>query len=459
MAFETALAGASLTPTALRDPANQYRFISVKDADKLTPHFSWERFFAAQGVTIGKGFSLAQPKFFIEFDKLLAGAPLAQWQAYLRFHAVSDNAGALSKVFVDSSFEFEKALTGQAQQKPRWKRVIGAIDSKMSFGLGELYATREFTPEAKKRALALVNHLLDAFKLRIEKLDWMTPETKQKALVKLSMIVPRIGYPDHWRSWSGLDIQPEGYFANRQRADKFNYQYDIAKIGKPVDRDEWPSEMAPQVVNAQYDSQTNTINFPVAILQPPFFYPNGDDAINYGAIGAIIGHEISHAFDDEGSKFDGHGNQSNWWSKQDRAQFEQRTAKLVDQFNNYHPLAAKPALHVNGQLTLGENIADLGGLNVAYDALHLALATRPVAASQVINGYTQDQRFFMSWARGWHTNVADKTAERYLTIDTHAPGALRASAALSNMDSFAKAFQCKAGDAMVRPQDKQVKIW
>lgn len=459
MAFETALAGASLAPVALREPANQYRFISVKQADKLTPHFSWERFFAAQGVTIDKGFSLAQPTFFAEFDRLLARAPVAQWKAYLRFHLIADHSSRLSKAFTDSTFELQQAVSGQAKQKPRWKRVIGAISENMSFALGQLYAEREFTPQAKQRALTLVRDLLGAFRQRIEQLDWMSPQTKRNALAKLDQIVPRIGYPDHWRDWSGLEIRPEGYFENRHRIEQFNYRYDLAKIGKPADRSEWSTIVAPQEVNAAYDPQTNTVSFPAAILQPPFFYAHGDDAMNYGAIGAIIGHEISHAFDDEGSQFDAHGNQANWWSEQDRAHFEQRAAKLVDQFNKYHPLAAKPDEHVNGQLTLGENIADLGGLNVAYDALQLALARQPAAATDRIDGYTPDQRFFLAWGRAWRMHVSDKRAELLLTIDVHAPSALRANAAPSNMQTFAAAFQCKPGSPMVRAPGEQVNIW
>jgi len=458
MKLETALAAASLAPTEMRDLDNQYHFVSVKDADKITPHFSWEKFFAAQGVTIDKGFSLSQPKFFAQFDKLLATAPVTQWQAYLRFHAIDGAANALSQDFRDAKFDFYgKTLAGQPQQKERWKQVLDAVNGSMGQALGQMYVAKVFTPEAKQRAEELVTNVRDALKTRIENLDWMSADTKAKAVEKWEQFLPKIGYPDKWRDWSGLTLSPDNYYANLQAADKFNYEYDIAHIGKPTDRGEW--FMTPQTVNAYYDPSTNTINFPAAILQPPFFDARADDAINYGGIGAVIGHEASHGFDDQGSQFDGFGNRHNWWSKQDEAQFKARTAKLVEQFNGYAPIKGKPDLHVNGQLTLGENIADLGGLNVAYDALQRALKDHPEEASKQIDGYTEDQRFFLNWARVWRGSMREKTSIVRLNTDPHAPMAMRAIGAPSNMPAFAQAFQCKPGDAMVRPADKQVKIW
>ncbi|HWU78315.1 MAG TPA: M13 family metallopeptidase [Rhodanobacter sp.] len=458
MAFEMKLADASLAPVELRTPENQYHFVSVKEADKVTPHFSWEDFFKAQGVTIDKGFSLSQPKFFAEFDKLLATAPASQWQAYLRFHTIDDASDALSKNFRDNRFAFYgKTLAGQPQQKPRWKQVLGAVNGAMGMALGELYVKQEFTPEAKQRAEELVTNVRNALKARIENLDWMSAETKAKAVAKWETFLPKIGYPDKWRSWEGLTIVPDNFYANLEAASKFNYDYDIAKIGKPTDRKEWG--MTPQTVNAYYNPSDNTINFPAAILQPPFFDAKADDAINYGGIGAVIGHEASHGFDDEGSQFDGAGNNVNWWSKDDRAKFDARTAKLVQQFNDYTPIKDQPDAHVNGKLTLGENIADLGGLNVAYDALQVALKQHPEEANKKIDGYTEDQRFFLNWARVWRGNIREKQALLRLNTDPHAPASLRAIGAPSNMPAFATAFQCKSGDAMVRPADKQVKIW
>ncbi|HXD37909.1 MAG TPA: M13 family metallopeptidase [Rhodanobacter sp.] len=458
MAFETKLAAASLAPVELRTPENQYHFVSVAEADKITPHFSWDNFFKAQGVTIDKGFSLSQPAFFAEFDKLLAGAPVAQWQAYLRFHAIDNASDALSKPFRDNKFAFYgKTLSGQPEQKPRWKQVLAAVNGSMGMALGELYVKQEFTPEAKQRAEELVTNVRNALKARIENLDWMSAETKAKAIAKWDTFLPKIGYPDKWRSWDGLNVTPDNYYANLEAASKFNYDFDIAKIGKPTDRKEWG--MTPQTVNAYYNPTDNTINFPAAILQPPFFSANADDAINYGGIGAVIGHEASHGFDDEGSQFDGAGNNVNWWTKDDRAKFDARTAKLVQQFNDYTPIKDKPDAHVNGKLTLGENIADLGGLNVAYDALQAALKQHPAEAGQKIDGYTEDQRFFLNWARVWRGDIREKQALLRLNTDPHAPASLRAIGAPSNMPAFATAFQCKSGDAMVRSADKQVKIW
>jgi putative endopeptidase len=460
MKFETELAKASLAPTEMRNLDNQYHWVTVKEADKISPHFSWEKFFAAQGVDVGKGFSLSQPKFVAEFDKLLAHAPVSQWQAYLRFHLVNDASPALSQAFEDNRFDFYgKTLSGQPQQKPRWKRVVGMVNHSMGMGLGQLYVAKYFPPESKQRAEELVTNVRNALKDRIQHLDWMSDATKQKAVEKWSEFLPKIGYPDkgEWRDWSGLDLQQGQWFANVEAASKYNYHYDIGKIGKPTDRKEWG--MTPQTVNAYYDPSTNTINFPAAILQPPFFYAHGDDAINYGGIGAVIGHESSHGFDDQGSQFDGKGNRSNWWSKDDKKQFDARTKLLVEQFDGYSPIKGKPDLHVNGKLTLGENIADLGGLNIAYDALQTALKNHPQEAASKIDGYTQDQRFFLNWARVWRGNIREKQAELYLNIDPHSPASIRAIAAPSDMSAFAQAFQCKTTDPMVRSGDKQVKIW
>ena len=456
--FETTLAAASLSPVEERDIKNEYHFVTVKEADKITPHFSWEKFFDAQGVKIDKGFSLSQTKFFAEFDKMLASTPVDQWQAYLRFHAIDDASPYLSKNFQDNKFAFYgTTLAGQPQQRPQWKRVLGAVNSSMGEALGQLYVAKDFTPEAKQRAEELVTNIRNALKARIENLDWMSADTKAKAIDKWNKFLPKIGYPDKWRDWSGLDIKPDNYYANILAAGKFNYDYDIGHIGKPTDRKEWG--MTPQTVNAYYNPSDNTINFPAAILQPPFFDAKADDAINYGGIGAVIGHEASHGFDDQGSQFDGDGNQKDWWTKDDKTKFDARTAKLVNQFNEYAPLKDKPDLHVNGKLTLGENIADLGGLNVAYDALQTALKANPAEASQKIDGYTEDQRFFLNWARVWRGSMREKTSIVRINTDPHAPMGLRAMGAPSNMPAFATAFQCKPGDAMVRPADTQVKIW
>jgi putative endopeptidase len=458
LAFETALAAVSLPPVELRKPENQYHFVSVDEAGTMMPHFDWKAFFDAQGIDVGEGFSLSQPKFFAGVDEMLASTPVEQWKDYLSFHVIDDAAPYLSKPFEQEDFDFNaKTLNGQPELEERWKRVLGTINRSMGEALGQLYVAAYFPPEAKARAEELVENVRNALKARIEDLDWMSDETKQKALAKWEKFLPKIGYPAKWRDWSGLTITAGDYYANVTAARRFNYEYDIGKIGKPTDRLEWG--MTPQTVNAYYNPTDNTINFPAAILQPPFFYAGGDDAVNYGGIGAVIGHESSHGFDDEGSQFDGDGNNVDWWTKEDRAKFEARTEKLVAQFDAYAPLADRPDKHVNGRLTLGENIADLAGLNVAYDALQTALAQHPDEADRKIDGYTENQRFFMNWARVWRGSIREQRQLVLLNADPHAPAKFRAIGPPSNMPAFAEAFQCSAEDAMVRPEDQRVKIW
>jgi putative endopeptidase len=456
--FETKLAKASLSPTEMRDLDNQYNFVSVDEADKISPNFSWEKFFKAQGVDVGKGFSLSQPKFIKEFNTLLTDAPASQWQAYLKFHLISSASPFLSKPFQRNRFEFyDQTLSGQPEMKARWKRVLGTVNRAMGMGLGELYVAKYFPPETKARAEKLVTNVRDALKQHIKDLDWMSEDTKKKALEKWKLFLPKIGYPDkgEWRDWSGLKIQPGNYFANMEAAGKYNYHYDISKIGTKTDRKEW--HMTPQTINAYYSPSTNTINFPAAILQPPFFYAHGDDAVNYGGIGFVIGHESSHGFDDQGSQFDGHGNRVDWWTKKDKKEFNKRADALAKQYDEYTPIEGKSDLHVKGKLTLGEDIGDLGGLNIAYTALQTALKNNPKEADKKINGHTQDQRFFLSSARVWEGTARKKHAEVMLNVDPHAPSAVRAMASASNMPQFAKAFQCKPGSKMVRKHP--VKIW
>ncbi|MEY2114428.1 MULTISPECIES: M13 family metallopeptidase [Rhodanobacter] len=455
LAFETCLAAVSLPPVEMRNPNNRYHYVGIAEADRVTPDFDWAAFFKVQGADVKDGFSLSQPKFFAEVQKMLGDVPLAQWQAYLRYHAIANAAPYLSTPFQQEDFAFNaQTLNGQKEMKPRWKRVLDATNDGMGMALGQLYVADNFSPTSKQRAEELVANLSAAFRMRIEQLEWMSDTTKQKALQKWATFVPKIGYPDKWRDWSGLALTPDNYFGNVQAANKFNYDYAIAKIGKPVDRTEWG--MTPQTVNAYYSAQKNEIVFPAAILQPPFFDANADDAINYGGIGAVIGHEMGHGYDDQGSKFDAQGNNTNWWTDADRTAFEARTAKLGAQFDGYEAL---PGKHVNGQLTMGENIGDLGGLNAAYTALQMALAKNPAEARRKIDGYTQDQRFFLNWARVWRGNIRPEAQLTLLNTDPHAPAKFRAIGAPSNMPEFARAFQCKTGDAMVRDGAKQVKIW
>ncbi|KRE88857.1 peptidase [Frateuria sp. Soil773] len=455
LAFETRLAGASLRPVELRQPENRYHYVSLAQADAVTPGFDWAAFFKAQGADVGDGFSLSHPKFFAEVQKMLGDVPIADWRAYLRFHAIDDAAPYLSTPFQREDFAFNaRTLNGQKEIKPRWKRALESVENGMGMALGQLYVAAAFSPQSKERAQVLVDNLRTAYRARIEKLEWMSEATKRKALEKWASFTPKIGYPDRWRDWSGLSIRPGDYYANVQAAARFNYDYRVGKIGKPVDRNEWG--MTPQTVNAYYSPQKNEIVFPAAILQPPFFDAAADDALNYGGIGAVIGHEMSHGYDDQGSKFDARGNNVNWWTDADRKAFDERTGKLVAQFDGYEAL---PGKHVNGRLTTGENIGDLGGLNAAYDALQMALAKNPAEAGSKIDGYTQDQRFFLNWARVWRGNILPEAQITLLNTDPHAPARFRAVGAPSNMPAFAQAFQCKPGDAMVRDGGKQVRIW
>lgn len=453
MAFETRLAKASLSPTESRNPANQYNFVSLADADKASPNFSWSAFFAAQGLNDVKGFSLSQPKFFAEMDRMIVDTPAADWQAYLRYHTFNDASDFLSDAVSNESFAFYgTTLRGQKEQKPRWKRVLGTVNGTMGEALGQIYVQQVFPEESKKQMQALVKNLSNALKVRLENLDWMSAETKAKAIAKWNTFDPKIGYPDKWRDYSGLSVdRSKSYLENALAAQAFENAYQMAKIGKPADRTEWG--MTPQTVNAYYNPLKNEIVFPAAILQPPFFDAKADPALNYGGIGAVIGHEMLHGYDDQGSQFDKDGNNINWWSEQDLKNFQARTGKLVAQFDDYVTI---DGLHVKGQLTLGENIADLGGLTVAYDAMKLAEAGK---ADPKADGYTQDQRFFMNWATVWRRNFMPDELKVRLNTDPHAPAMFRANGTPSNSDAFAAAFSCKAGDPMVRAGDKKVAIW
>ena len=455
MELETKLADASLPIVELRDPNNQYHLVDFNEAGKVMPHFAWQKFFAAQNLSGEKAFSLSQPKFFAALDKLLAEIPAEQWRAYLRFHFVNATQPYLSKAFEDEHFAFyAQTLRGQKEQKARWKRVLDAVNGELGMALGQLYVAQNFSPEAKGRAQQLVDNLRTALKARIEKLDWMGADTKQRALEKWDTFSPKIGYPDKWRDWSGLTLTRTSYFDNLRAAWKFNHEWRMGKIGKPVDRSEWG--ITPQTVNAYYNPLKNEIVFPAAILQPPFFDAKADDAVNYGAIGAVIGHEMTHGYDDKGSQFDAKGNLQNWWTDEDRKQFTGRTDKLVKQFDDY---VAIDGLHVHGKQTLGENIADLGGLNTAFDALQVALGKDPDEAKKLIDGYTQQQRFFLAFARVWDRQFRPEELKLRVNTDVHAPDQFRAIAAPSNMVTFAQAFSCKADDAMVRTPEVQVKIW
>ena len=454
MAFETRLAKASMSRIEMRDPAKRYNPLSAADADKLTPNFSWTALFDTLKVPAAQKFSLAQPGFFGEMDKMLADVPASTWQAYLRFHTVDDASPYLSSQFEKANFDFySTTLRGQKEMQPRWKRVLESVNGGMGEALGQLYVDAVFPAESKVAMQHLVENLSQALKARLEQLPWMGEETRKKALEKWASFTPKIGYPDKWRDWAGLQTNGDSYLGNMQAARAFNYRYMLDKIGKPVDKTEWG--MTPQTVNAYYNATKNEIVFPAAILQAPFFDAKADPALNYGGIGAVIGHEMMHGYDDSGSQFAANGNFDNWWTDGDRKAFTERTDKLVAQFDGYESV---PGVFVKGKLTLGENIGDLGGLTVAYDALQMALKEDPKANVEV-DGHSQDQRFFMNWATVWRRNFTDGELRVRLNTDPHAPANFRANGAPSNMPSYAAAFQCKAGDAMVRADDKRVVIW
>jgi len=454
MAFETRLANASLSRIELRDPAKRYNPLSAADADKLTPNFSWTALFDTLKVPAADKFSLAQPQFFSEVDTMLADVPASTWQAYLRFHTLDDAAPYLASDIEKANFEFYgKTLRGQQEMQPRWKRVLDSVNTGMGEALGQLYVDAVFPAESKEQMQHLVENLSEALKARLEKLEWMGEDTRRKALEKWASFTPKIGYPDKWRDWSGLQTTRDSFLGNMQAARAYNYRHMLDKIGKPVDKTEWG--MTPQTVNAYYNATKNEIVFPAAILQPPFFDAKADPALNYGGIGAVIGHEMMHGYDDSGSQFAANGNFDNWWTDADRSAFTQRTDQLVAQFDGYEGV---PGVKVKGKLTLGENIGDLGGLTVAYDALQMALKEDP-SKNVPVDGYTQDQRFFMNWATVWRRNFTDGELRVRLNTDPHAPANFRANGAPSNMPAFAAAFQCKAGQPMVRADDKRVVIW
>lgn len=452
MALETRLARASLDRVALRDPANSYHIMTLAQADAKTPHFSWRVYFAMIGRSDVATFSLAQPDFFSAADAALTQVALADWQAWLRWRLLDAQAPYLGEKFVAADFAFHGGvLRGAKQNLPRWKRAIRSTDHALGELLGQAYVAQVFPPAAKQRALELVANLKSAMRARIAALEWMSAATKKSADAKLDTLVAKIGYPDHWRDYSALSITRDSYLANMRAAREFEARRQFAKIGKPVDRSEW--DMTPQTVNAYYNPQGNEIVFPAAQLLPPYFDVANDDALNYGGIGSVIGHEMTHAFDDEGSQFDAHGNLANWWTQDDRAQFDARAQKLVAQFDAY---VAIDDLHINGKLTLGENIADLGGLLVAYDAFKL---TAQGVGHQRIDGMTPDQRFFYAYAQTWRT--AQRPAQLRLQVQSneHAPAKFRTNGPLADVPAFAHAFSCTAGAAMVRTPDQRVEIW
>lgn len=455
MALETKLAEASRTRVELRDPQKNYNKMPQADLQKLTPDWDWAEYFKEIKLEQPGAINVHQPDFFKAANDVFKSTSIDDWKTYLRWHLLNAAASELSKDFVNEDFEFkETTLRGTKQIKPRWKRVVTAEDAEIGEALGKLYVAEYFPPESKARVLELINNLKEALSDRIKTLEWMDEPTKQEALKKLAALTVKIGYPDKWRDYSLLKIDRGPYVLNTLRAENFEFNRDLKKINKPTDRTEWG--MTPPTVNAYYNPVNNEIVFPAGILQPPFFNPAADDAINYGGIGAVIGHEMTHGFDDQGRQYDAVGNLRDWWSKESAEAYDKRRQAIVDQYSEYEPL---PGLHVNGELTQGENIGDLGGVKIAYAAFQKALDKNPGARDQKIDGFTPEQRFFLGFAQIWRSVQRDEDLRLQVNTNPHSPARYRVNGPLSNLVEFQKAFDIPDASPMVRSGDKKVNIW
>jgi predicted metalloendopeptidase len=451
LALETELARRQWDRVRLRDRNATYNKLTVAQLQVLTPGYDWSRHLSTMGINT-PDVIVGQPSYFAAADSVLAAAPVADVKAYLAVRLLDNAAPFLSSPFANAAFDFRgRALSGQQVQRPRWKRAVGIAEGGLGQMLGKAYVERNFPPENKAAMQRLVANLLQAFRTGIDSLAWMSPETRAQAKDKLDHITVKIGYPDKWQDYSALQITRGSLFENLRAIAAYQYNRAVSRLGQPVDRSEWG--MTPQTVNAYYNASNNEIVFPAAILQPPFFNPRADDAVNYGGIVAVIGHEVSHAFDDQGSKSDGAGNLRDWWTPADAQAFHQRTEALAAQYDAYAPLEG---MHVNGHLTLGENIGDLSGLAVAYRAYHASLHGRE---APVIAGFTGDQRFFMGWAQVWRSLFRDEALRNQLLTNPHSPGYFRANGPLVNNAAFYRAFGVKEGDKMFRPADQRVVIW
>jgi putative endopeptidase len=453
VAFETALAKINWTKVDNRDPVKTYHKLAINDLGTYAPGFDWTAYLAATGVAAkAPVVVLYQDTYLKAFAELNAKTPLPVWKAYLKWRVLGEYGRLLNKTVVDERFAFYgTTLYGIPEIRPRWQRGTRFVDDAIGEALGHVYVDKYFPPESKARMEKLVANLLSAYKQSIDGLDWMGPETKKEAHAKLAKITTKIGYPAKWRDYSTLVINPDDLVGNAMRANQFEYRRNLAKLGKPIDRDEWG--MAPQTVNAYYNPLMNEIVFPAAYLQPPYFNPAVDDAANYGAIGRTIGHEISHGFDDSGSQYDGDGNLREWWTADDHKRFAAKTNALVAQFDAYSPV---PGYFVNGKLTLGENIADLSGLAIAYKAYRLSLGGKE---APVIDGLTGDQRFFLNYAQAHRDKIRDEIQIVYIKSDPHSPDMFRVNGPLSNLDAFYETFKVKPGDKMYRPPQERVSIW
>ncbi|HUD27159.1 MAG TPA: M13 family metallopeptidase [Burkholderiaceae bacterium] len=453
LALETAIARVQWTQVQNRDPVKVYNKVEIGRLRALAPNFDWKRYLVAAGVQGKVDYLIvSQPTYVSGFSRILERTPLPVWKSYLRWRLLSGYSPYLSKQYVDENFAFSHtAVQGVPENRPRWKRGISLVDQSIGHALGKLYVDRHFPPASKARADALVKNLLEAFRRDIDQLDWMGPETRRHAQIKLAAIVTKIGYPDKWRDYSRLELRADDLVGNVMRAQRFEFRRNVDKLGQPVDRSEW--EMTPQTVNAYYEPERNEIVFPAAILQPPFFNAAADDAVNYGGIGGIIGHEISHGFDDQGSQYDEKGNLRNWWTDQDRKAFSAKSRAMVAEYNAFEPV---PGYHLNGELTLGENIADNSGLAVAFKAYQLSLGGR---TAPLLDGFTAEQRFYIGWAQSWREKDRDNFLIKLIKSDPHSPPVDRTLGVLVNQPPFYQAFSVKPGDKMYLPPQRRVVMW
>jgi endothelin-converting enzyme/putative endopeptidase len=451
LALETSFADATMNNVQRRDPNARYHLMDWAGVSRLAPSIDWPALVKLLALPAGSPVNVTEPAFFERVQARLTGTPVAEWKTWLRWRVLRAAASGLAKPFEEEAFRFESVLTGVTEPLPRWQRCANAVDGTMGDALGQVFVAKHFPARAKQRMSELVENLRATLKEELEHSDWMTPETRRNAVAKLSSFQAKIGYPDRWRDYSAVTITPKSFLVNINAAGSANQAYALSKIGKPLDRNDWG--MTPPTVNAYYNSLKNEIAFPAGILQPPLFDLEADDAVNYGAIAAVIGHEMGHGFDDQGSKFDAEGNLKNWWTADDRTKFETRASCVSDQFNS---IDVGDGLRHNGKLVLGEALGDLGGLMLAFKAYQRSLKGKPGPA---IDGFTPEQRFFLSFARAWGSNIRPEAMRLRLNTDPHPLAKYRANATLQNIPEFHKAFQCKRGDAMVRPPEQQCRLW
>jgi len=453
LGIETRLANASLTDVELRDPDNVYHKQTIAELGAGTPHFRWADYFQSAGAPPVASLNVSEPDFFKAMDAAMTAVPLDEWKIYLRWHLIHTAAQVLSKDFQKENFDFYgRTLTGAKEQLPRWQRCVESTDAELGEALGQFYVTDEFPPAAKAAATQMVKNVIAALRDDLSTLDWMAPATRQKALEKLNAIMIKVGYPNQWRNYSAYRVDRGPYVENLSRGTQFEFARQLAKIGKPVDREEWG--MTPPTVNAYYNPLLNEIVFPAGILQPPLYDPKGDDAVNYGATAAVIGHEMTHSFDDQGAKFDAQGNLKNWWTEADLRNFNERGDCIAKQFDEFE---VEPGLHEQGKLVEGESIADLGGVAMAYAAYHKSLEGKPAPA--LVGGFTADQRFFLAYATSWEDNLRPEFARLITESDPHPLPKFRVNGPLANTPAFHKAFACTEKSSLVRPEAKRCRIW